>query len=119
MLANPQAAERFGDRSFAIISDKYLNFSSRVGYHYSVLDAYCGQTINMNYITFSLKGGRRTTSGGTAGSGPSPRSFGTWTLPSRSRETGWMPGFKNMNARIEEKLDQLGRLLILPAKWIC
>ena len=50
-------AERFGDRSYAIISDKYLNFSSRVGYHYSVLDAYCGATVNKNYITFSFKGG--------------------------------------------------------------
>lgn len=49
--------DRFGDRSYAVISAKYLNFSSRVGYHYSVLDAYCGQTINNNYITFSFKGG--------------------------------------------------------------
>ncbi len=50
-------AERFGDRSYALISDKYLNFSSRIGYHYSVLDAYCGDTVNKNYITFSFKGG--------------------------------------------------------------
>ena len=57
MLVNPNASERFGDRSYAIIADKYLNFSSRVGYHYSVLDCYCGQTINKNYITFSYKGG--------------------------------------------------------------
>jgi len=58
MLAPPPATqERFGDRSYAIISDKYLNFSSRVGYHYSVVDAYCGETINKNYITFSFKGG--------------------------------------------------------------
>ncbi len=55
MLATP--GERFGDRTYAIISDKYLNFSSRVGYHYSVLDCYCGATINKNYITFSFKGG--------------------------------------------------------------
>ena len=55
MLAAP--GERFGERSYAIISDKYLNFSSRVGYHYSILDAYCGETINKNYITFSFKGG--------------------------------------------------------------
>jgi pyruvate,water dikinase len=52
-----QGNERFGDRSYAIISDKYLNFSSRVGYHYSVLDSYCGQTLHKNYITFSFKGG--------------------------------------------------------------
>jgi pyruvate,water dikinase len=57
LLASPNMEERFGDRSYAIISDKYLNFSSRVGYHYSVLDAYCGQTVNKNYITFSFKGG--------------------------------------------------------------
>ncbi|MBM4274401.1 MAG: phosphoenolpyruvate synthase [Deltaproteobacteria bacterium] len=57
LLSGPGLEERFGDRSFAIISDKYLNFSSRVGYHYSVLDAYCGRTVNKNYITFSFKGG--------------------------------------------------------------
>ena len=57
MLAAPNVEERFGERSYAIISDKYLNFSSRVGYHYSVLDAYCGATVNKNYITFSFKGG--------------------------------------------------------------
>ncbi len=49
--------QRFGDRSYALVSDKYLNFSSRVGYHYGVLDAYCGQTMNKNYITFQFKGG--------------------------------------------------------------
>ncbi len=57
MLATPSLEERFGERSYAIISDKYLNFSSRVGYHYSVLDCYCGKTVNKNYITFSFKGG--------------------------------------------------------------
>ncbi len=57
LLAAPNAEERFGEKSYAIISDKYLNFSSRVGYHYSVLDAYCGATVNKNYITFSFKGG--------------------------------------------------------------
>lgn len=56
-LAPGHVGERFGDRSYAIIADKYLNFSSRVGYHYSVVDAYCGDTINKNYITFTFKGG--------------------------------------------------------------
>lgn len=57
MLTNPHASERFGERTYAIISDKYMNFSSRVGYHYGVVDAYCGSTPNKNYITFSFKGG--------------------------------------------------------------
>lgn len=54
---NHAGSERFGDKSYAIISDKYMNFSSRVGYHYSVLDAYCGDTPMKNYIHFQFKGG--------------------------------------------------------------
>jgi len=57
MLAPPSQLERFGDKSYAIISDKYLNFSSRVGYHYSILDSYCGRTVNKNYVSFKFKGG--------------------------------------------------------------
>jgi pyruvate,water dikinase len=57
MLSPNNMAERFGDRSYAIISDYYLNFSSRIGYHYSVLDSYCSESVNKNYITFSFKGG--------------------------------------------------------------
>ncbi|MDD4732727.1 MAG: PEP/pyruvate-binding domain-containing protein [Desulfovibrio sp.] len=58
LLTPPGAGgQRFGDRSYAIVSDKYLNFSSRVGYHYSILDAYCGQTVNKNHISFEFKGG--------------------------------------------------------------
>jgi pyruvate,water dikinase len=58
MLSPPaSASDSFGGPSYAIISDRYLNFSSRVGYHYSVLDAFCGEVINNNYIRFSFKGG--------------------------------------------------------------
>jgi len=56
-LSPGHVGERFGDRSYAVIADKYLNFSSRVGYHYSVVDVYCGDTVNKNYITFTFKGG--------------------------------------------------------------
>jgi pyruvate,water dikinase len=28
-----------------------------VGYHYGVLDCYCGNTVNKNYISFVFKGG--------------------------------------------------------------
>lgn len=58
MLSPPRlGAERFGDKSYAIISDKYMNFSSRVGYHYSIVDSYCGQDPHKNYVTFSFMGG--------------------------------------------------------------
>lgn len=58
MLSPPRlGAERFGDKSYAIISDKYMNFSSRVGYHYSIVDTYSGADSHKNYITFSFIGG--------------------------------------------------------------
>lgn len=57
MLSSPHTEDRFGDRSYAIVSDRYLNFSSRVGYHYGILDAFCDEVITKNYITFSFKGG--------------------------------------------------------------
>ncbi len=58
MLSPPRlGVERFGDKSYAIISDKYMNFSSRVGYHYSIVDSYCGRDVHKNYITFSFIGG--------------------------------------------------------------
>ena len=57
-IANPVGGNnRFGSKSYAIVSDRYLNFSSRVGYHYSVLDAYCGKTLSKNYVSFSFQGG--------------------------------------------------------------
>ena len=57
MFTNPYGEERFGERSYALVSDRYMNFSSRVGYHYSVLDCYCGETRSKNYIHFSFTGG--------------------------------------------------------------
>ncbi len=54
---NQRAGERFGDRSYAILSDRYLNFSSRVGYHYAILDTWCGETLSKNYIRFEFAGG--------------------------------------------------------------
>ncbi|WP_054700184.1 hypothetical protein [Desulfosarcina cetonica] len=70
MLEPPNLArERFGDRSYAIIADRYMNFSSRVGYHYSVLDCYCGRTDAKNYINFQFKGGAAETCGAAVGPG--------------------------------------------------
>ena len=54
---NNSVGERFGDHSYAIISDRYLMLSSRVGYHYAVLDTWCGNTLNKNYIRFEFSGG--------------------------------------------------------------
>ncbi len=59
MLYNPDPSvdSSFGGPTYVIISGEYLNFNSRLGYHFAVVDAYCGSKVNDNYITFSFKGG--------------------------------------------------------------
>ncbi len=105
--------ERFGDRSYAIISDKYLNFSSRVGYHYSVLDCYCGKTAAKNYINFQFKGGaaddtRRNRRARMIAKVLGELGFLVDTTGDRVRARL----AKQEQGYIAEKLDQLGRLLI-------
>jgi pyruvate, water dikinase len=47
----------FWDRTLSLVSKYYLNFSSRLGYHFATVDSYCGPVRNNNYITFVFKGG--------------------------------------------------------------
>ena len=49
-----------GQKAFAIISGDYLNFNSRVGYHFAALDSFCGPNQNDNYISFRFVGGAAT-----------------------------------------------------------
>ena len=113
MLTNPHASERFGERSFAIVSDKYLNFSSRVGYHYGVLDTYCGDTVNKNYISFSFQGGAAD----DLRRGRRARAIALildalgFTVETKSDRVSARLQ-KCDRATVEEKLDALGRLFI-------
>lgn len=52
-----KAEKGLGGKSFAVITDNYLNFNSRLGYHFAILDAYCSEEKNDNYISFQFKGG--------------------------------------------------------------
>ncbi|RJP60225.1 MAG: phosphoenolpyruvate synthase [Deltaproteobacteria bacterium] len=54
---SPEAESTFRDPCYAIISDNYLNYTARVGYHFSVVDTYCGNTPNKNYISLTFRGG--------------------------------------------------------------
>jgi pyruvate, water dikinase len=54
---NPEKEGSFQDPCYAIISDHYLNYTARVGYHFSVVDTYCGNTPNKNYISLNFGGG--------------------------------------------------------------
>jgi pyruvate,water dikinase len=53
----PETESTFRDPCYALISDKYMNYTARVGYHFSVVDTYCGESQSKNYISFRFHGG--------------------------------------------------------------
>jgi pyruvate,water dikinase len=57
MAGPPAYSSEIGRVSYAIISDRYMNFSTKAGYHFSTVDTYCGQSVNKNYIHFRFLGG--------------------------------------------------------------
>ena len=114
MGGSKAGGDRFGDHSYAIISSRYLNFSSRVGYHYAILDCWCGQTLSKNYIRFEF-------AGGAAGSVQRERRVRCIGLI--LKELGFRTDIvgDRIQARFQKypkeemlpRLDQLGRLLIM------
>jgi pyruvate, water dikinase len=54
---SPEGQQSFQDPCYALISDNYLNYTARVGYHFSVVDTYCSLTPNKNYISLTFRGG--------------------------------------------------------------
>jgi pyruvate,water dikinase len=57
IIRDPMSEGRMGGPSYVLVSHHYMNFSSRLGYHFATIDTYCGPVVNDNYITFSFKGG--------------------------------------------------------------
>ncbi len=56
-VTNPEEERTFRDPCYALVSDEYVNYTARVGYHFGVVDAYCGEAINKNYISLLFRGG--------------------------------------------------------------
>jgi len=57
VFRDPMKEGRMGGPNYAVISSNYLNFNSRLGYHFATIDSFCSPVVNDNYITFSFKGG--------------------------------------------------------------
>ncbi|HZE21785.1 MAG TPA: hypothetical protein VE082_07010, partial [Desulfobaccales bacterium] len=55
-----QGAGPWSDQSYAVMSKNYLNFSIRLGYHLSTVEAYVSDQVNDNYLTFDFRGGGST-----------------------------------------------------------
>jgi len=52
-----EASQIASKPNYAILSENYLNLSSRLGFHFSTLDTYCSAQTNDNYIRFMFNGG--------------------------------------------------------------
>lgn len=104
--------QTMGNRSYALISREYTNFSSRLAYHFSTVDTYCSETKNNNYITFHFMGG-----GSSSDRRARRARFISGVLRALDFEVelkgDWLMGklMKYDCKVIEEKLDYLGRLM--------
>jgi pyruvate, water dikinase len=112
VFRDPLKEGRMGGPNYAVISGEYLNFNSRLGYHFATFDTYCGPVVNDNYITFYFKGG-------AADIGRRSRRATLITLILKKllfkvEQKGDMVRGelkKFDQSLIEEKLDMIGRLL--------
>ena len=49
--------EDFWDKTYALLTGEYMNYNSRLGYHYNSVDAYVCNNPENNHIRFMFKGG--------------------------------------------------------------
>ncbi len=112
-MADGGRGERgLGDNSYAMVGSHFVNFGSRLGYHFTTLEAVCGESLHENYIIFRFKGGaadltrreRRTRFVGEV-----LRHFGFTVDQKRDLLNAWVK--KVPSARVEELLEMVGRLM--------
>jgi pyruvate,water dikinase len=111
-IRDPLKEGRMGAPSYALIAGHYLNFNSRLGYHFTTIDTFCGPSVNDNYITFYFKGGAADIG---------RRSRRAMMITQILKTMGFKVELKGDMVRgeikkyqenfIAEKLDMLGRLL--------
>ncbi|MFH0787188.1 MAG: PEP/pyruvate-binding domain-containing protein [Pseudomonadota bacterium] len=104
--------QTMGERSYALISKEYMNFSSRLAYHFSTVDTFCSKIKNNNYITFHFMGG-----GSSSERRARRAKFISGALRNLDFEVelkgDWLMAklMKYECPVMEEKLDYLGRLM--------
>jgi pyruvate,water dikinase len=112
MMTSPERERTFRDPCYALISDCYLNYTARVGYHFSVVDSYCSENPNRNYVALHFNGGAADAV---------RRGRRALALAGILRESGFAAQVEGdrVNARVskidraatEKQLEMIGRLL--------
>jgi pyruvate,water dikinase len=54
---DPAVGRRFAEKNYIIVSKHFCNVSTRLGFHFSTLEAHLCDEENLNYITFVFTGG--------------------------------------------------------------
>jgi pyruvate, water dikinase len=57
MVDSSRSERGLGDNSYAMLGSHYVNFGSRLGYHFTTLESVCSDGFNENYVIFRFKGG--------------------------------------------------------------
>jgi len=57
MVDAARSERGLGDNSYAMLGSHYVNFGSRLGYHFTTLESVCADSLHENYIIFRFKGG--------------------------------------------------------------
>ncbi len=52
-----------GGKVYVILTDEYVNMSVKLAYHFTVFDAFCGESYINNYINFRFQGGGASSEG--------------------------------------------------------
>ncbi len=112
VFRDPLTDDRMGGPNYVVISDEYMNFNSRLGYHFAVVDAFCGDQVNDNYITFSFKGGAADIGRRSRRASLIAKILKRLGLKTEIRGDMVRGEIKKYDCAIlQEKLDMIGRLL--------
>ena len=57
MVDTARVDRGLGDNSYALVGEQYMNFGSRLGYHFTTLETVCGPNPLENSLSFRFKGG--------------------------------------------------------------
>ncbi|MEW6336993.1 MAG: PEP/pyruvate-binding domain-containing protein [Acidobacteriota bacterium] len=57
MVDSARSERGLGDNSYALVGANYVNFGSRLGYHFTTLESVCASSVHDNYVLFRFKGG--------------------------------------------------------------